>query len=185
MKQASQQAKRPAVFFDRDGVINEDLGYVGTPERFRFMPGAPEAIRHCNQSGYFVFIVTNQAGIGRGFYTEDEYQVLKKHIRQLLVRYDAFIDDERHCPYHPEAALEEYKAHHHWRKPEPGMLLDLLSHWPVDIESSFMIGDRPSDIQAAEAANITGYLFPGGNLMTFLQECINKRKNLDCLASER
>ncbi len=121
--------KKPAAFLDRDGVINEDYGYVGTKERFTFVRGAPEAIRHLNEAGYWVFVVTNQAGIGRGYYSEDEHLELMRHIDQELAKRGAKLDDHRYCPYHPEAANPVYRADHHWRKPRPGMILDLAEHW--------------------------------------------------------
>lgn len=163
--------RRPAVFFDRDGVLNVDHGYVGTSDRFEWMNGARAAIREVNRRGWYAFVVTNQAGIGRGFYTEDDYRALKRFIRDDLATIGAHIDDERHCPYHPEAALPNYRREHDWRKPEPGMLEDLMSIWPVDRAASFLIGDKQSDVEAAERAGMPGYFFEGGDLSAFLATC--------------
>ncbi len=159
-----QRRTRPALFLDRDGVINEDLGHVGTVDRFRWMPGAREAIAMANAWGYFVFVVTNQAGIAKARYTEADYWVLRRHIRRELAEFGAHIDDERFCPFHPEGVIDDYRCVSDMRKPAPGMLLDLLKRWPVDVERSLMIGDRDTDVAAARAAGIRGSLYTEGRL---------------------
>ncbi|MBB5754824.1 HAD-IIIA family hydrolase [Prosthecomicrobium pneumaticum] len=156
--------RKPALFLDRDGVINEDRGYVATRDRFAFMPGAPEAIRDANEAGCYVFVVTNQAGIGHGYYGAADFHRLMDVIQDELLAVGGHIDDVRFCPDHPEAALEPYRRQSDWRKPAPGMILDLLRHWPVDAANSLMIGDRLSDIEAAAAAGIRGVLFQTGRL---------------------
>lgn len=161
--------RRPAVFFDRDGVLNHDLGHVGTVDRFRWIEGAGDAIGMLNRAGVYVFVVTNQAGIGKGFYGEDDYHRLSHHIRDDLAGIGAWIDDERYCPDHPEAVLARYRHASSRRKPEPGMLLDLLSAWPIDVVRSVMIGDKPTDLAAAQAAGLHGHLFTGGRLDDFLR----------------
>lgn len=164
--------RRPAVFLDRDGVLNEDLGWVGTRDRFRWIPGAKDAVRMFNEAGFHVFLVTNQAGVARGLYSEADIETLHREIGQELIQYGATIDDERYCPFHPEGTVERYRAHSDWRKPEPGMLLDLLKRWEVRAEGSFLIGDKPGDIVAAERAGLPGYLFPGGNLAEFAESLL-------------
>ncbi|MGV0579271.1 HAD family hydrolase [Mycolicibacterium elephantis] len=159
----------PAAFLDRDGVINIDRGYIGQPSDFVLTEGAAQAISLLNRSGYLVFVVTNQSGIGRGFYTESDYRAVTAHMTSLLAGQDAHIDDIRYCPFHPEAPIEQYRANHPWRKPAPGMILDLAQHWTVDMRSSFLIGNSERDIAAAHAAGITGYLFEGGSLLTFVK----------------
>lgn len=159
---------KPAAFLDRDGVINVDRGFVGRISDFVLIDGAAEAIALLNRNHYLVFVVTNQSGIGHGYYTDDEFGELTSYMNWLLAQQDAHIDDIRYCPFHPAAKLERYRSNHGWRKPSPGMILDLINHWNVDVKSSFLIGDSARDLEAAKAAGIDGYLFEGGNLKEFL-----------------
>jgi D-glycero-D-manno-heptose 1,7-bisphosphate phosphatase len=167
--------RRPAVFMDRDGVLNLDAGHVGTVDRFMWTPGAIDAIRLLNDKGFYVFVATNQAGIAKAKYDIDAYWHLRDHIRADLFAQGAQIDDERFCPYHPDAVDSRWRGPSDWRKPEPGMLLDLMRAWPIEASASFMIGDKPTDLAAARAAGINGYHFVGGNLRDFVWACLQQQ----------
>lgn len=161
--------RRPAAFLDRDGVLNRDAGYVGTIGRWRWTDNAIDAVRRLNHAGFYVFVATNQAGIAKGKYELDDYWRLRDAVREQLFHAGAQIDDERFCPYHPDGTREEWRALSDWRKPAPGMLKDLLDCWPVEREASFLIGDQPSDLEAAKAVGIKPELFEGGDLDAFVR----------------
>ena len=161
---------RPALFLDRDGVLNEDRGYVHRWEDFTWIPGARETVAAFNRAGWLVIVVTNQSGVGRGYYAEDDVHALHKRMQDELARIGGRIDAFYHAPQHPEAPVEAYRhPDPPLRKPNPGMLLQAMADWPIDREASLMIGDKPSDLEAALRAGVKGVLFEGGNLYEFLQ----------------
>jgi D,D-heptose 1,7-bisphosphate phosphatase len=162
--------RRPCAFLDRDGVVNEDRDYVHASEQFRFMPGMPEAIKTLNDAGWLVVVVTNQAGIGRGLYTEDEFAAFTEWIDERLAKAGAHVDATYHCPHHPTAGLGEYLRVCDCRKPAPGMLLRAIAEWDPDVERSFMLGDKPSDMEAAAAAGVRGVLYAGGDLLEIVSK---------------
>jgi len=159
---------RPAAFLDRDGVLNHDTGYVHTPGRFEWITGAREAVRHLNDAGYFVFVVTNQAGVAHGYYEEATIHTLHAWVSKELARAGAHVDAFYHCPHHPEGKLAPYRRACDCRKPGRGMLLRAGQEWPIDWSGSFLVGDRDSDMAAAAAAGIPGHKFAGGDLLEFL-----------------
>ena len=168
-KDIPRRVMRPAVFFDRDGVLNEDLGSVGSADRFRWLPGAKEAIRRVTEAGVHVFVVTNHAGVARGFYTEDDVRALHLHILQDVLEFGGTIDDFRFCPYDPSAMVRRYRRISDWHNPKAGIVLDLLGAWSIDPQRAILIGDMESDIQAANASGINGYRYTGGSLTDFVE----------------
>lgn len=158
---------RPALFLDRDGVINVDRNYVYRVEDFAWIEGAADVIRRFNENGWWVFVVTNQSGIARGYYTEEQMQTLHDWLVVELEKRGAKIDRIYHCPYHEEGTIARYTKDSYDRKPKPGMLIRAMTDFPVIKERSFLIGDKQADLEAAKAAGVRGFLFSGGNLSQF------------------
>ncbi len=165
MREVPGRRRRAAAFLDRDGVLNRDVGHAHRPDQLQWIPGAQRAVRHLNDAGYYVFVVTNQAGVAKGFYGEADVHAFHDHMQRDLAAAGAYIDALYYCPFHPDAATPKYRAAAHPdRKPAPGMILRALHEWPIDVDRSFLIGDHDTDIAAARAAGIRGVLFDGGNL---------------------
>ena len=162
--------RRPAVFFDRDGVLNHDTGYTHKPEDLRLIDGVVETIRRCNRANRYVFVVTNQSGVARGLYTVEAVRTFHAAMQRELRRAGAHIDALYLCPHHPEGTVETYAKACDCRKPGTGMFLRALEEWPVEVGASVMIGDKPSDMEAAAAFGIAGFQFGGGNLERFCEE---------------
>jgi len=160
---------RPALFLDRDGVINVDKGYVSRIEDFEWVEGAVETIAAFNRRGWYVFVVTNQSGIARNYYTEADMHTLHDWMQAELAKAGAHVDRIYYCPYHAEGENPAYRKDSFDRKPKPGMLLRAMADFPVKRELSFMIGDKDADMEAARAAGVAGFLFTGGNLSTFAE----------------
>ena len=138
-----------AVFLDRDGVINKNFGYVGSIDRFEFKEGIFDLLRFLQNNGFILFIVTNQSGIARGYYTENDFHILMEHIINEFKKKGIEIKKYKFCPHHPDITGEC-----ECRKPKPGMILDLVKNYDIDLDNSIMIGDNLSDIKAAKSAGI-------------------------------
>lgn len=165
--------RRPCAFLDRDGVINVDSDYVHTPAEFEFTTGMPQAIRALNDAGWLVVVVTNQAGIGRGYYTEEEFAEFTAWIDGRLAEAGAHLDATYHCPHHPTAGVGVYLQDCACRKPRPGMLLRAIAEWQPDVARSVMIGDNRKDMEAAAAAGVRGILYRGGDLLALVRGLID------------
>lgn len=160
-----QWEARPAAFLDRDGVLNQDTGYVHRARDVVWIEGAKQAVKRLNDRGYFVFVVTNQSGIARGHYGPAEVEALHRWMNEELRAVGAHIDQFYVCPHHPDGIAPGYGIVCDCRKPAPGMLLQAMREWPVRRERSLMIGDKEIDVEAAEAAGIPGIRFdPNSNL---------------------
>jgi D-glycero-D-manno-heptose 1,7-bisphosphate phosphatase len=164
---------RRALILDRDGVVNVDHGYVGSRDRFEWMPGALEAIRAATDAGWHVFVVTNQSGVARGLYDETAVAALHSWMIDEVRHAGGTIDDIRYCPFHPDAVVAAYRRISDWRKPAPGMLLDLMRAWELDAARCVLVGDQPTDMAAAAAAGIEGRQFIGGNLAEFVRPILS------------
>lgn len=155
--------KRKAVFLDRDGTINREKEYLHRPDEFEFVPGAPEAIRMLKDAGFLVVVVTNQSGVGRGYYDEKDVATLHRHMDELLAGYGTSVDAYYFCPHHPVHGKGEYQADCDCRKPLPGMLLRAVADLGIELSLSWMVGDKPADVEAGIAAGcrtalvLTGY----------------------------
>jgi D-glycero-D-manno-heptose 1,7-bisphosphate phosphatase len=168
---------RPALFLDRDGVINVDYGYVHTPENFHFIEGIFELVAAANRAGYLVVVVTNQAGIGRGYYSEEQFHELTHWMRRRFAEYGGQIDALYFCPYHPEHGIGEYRRESEFRKPAPGMLLQAKRELGIDMGKSIFIGDKQSDMKAGRSAGV-------GILLHFCSEYVETKPKIISKLSE-
>ena len=150
---------KTALFLDRDGVINFDYGYVHSMKNFKFINGAKEMIKLANDYGIIVIVVTNQAGIARGFYSEEEFKSFTNEINEKLKNYGAHIDATYFCPHHPLYGKGDLMRDCNCRKPKSGMLERAISEWHLNKRNCFLIGDKKSDLLAASNCGIAGYLF--------------------------
>lgn len=152
---------RRAVFLDRDGVINVDTAYCSRIEDFRFVDGVLEAAKALYAAGWLLVVVTNQSGIGRGYYTEADFRRLTGWMKDVFEKAGAPLADVRFCPHHPDAAVPEYRCRCNCRKPAPGMILEAAETLGIDLTQSVMVGDKQGDMQAAKAAGIPHRIFVG------------------------
>jgi len=150
---------RPAAFLDRDGVLNLDHGYVHRIDELDIVPGAGEAVRLLNDAGYLVVVVTNQSGVARGLYGEDDVRRFNDELAARLAAQGARIDAFYYCPHHPEALVARYRVACDCRKPKPGLLAQAARDFDIDRGKSFLIGDRDGDSEAAAGFGIKGVRF--------------------------
>jgi D-glycero-D-manno-heptose 1,7-bisphosphate phosphatase len=172
-------AHHPALFLDRDGVINHEVGYLYQPADVRFVDGIFPLCRTAQSLGYKLVVVTNQSGIARGFYTPADFEALMHWMRAEFLREDITLDAVYHCPYHPEHGVGEWKREHEDRKPGTGMLRRAVRELGVDLTQSIMIGDRCSDIAAANSAGLRQAFLLSG---TEPQPCPGNYLPIDSLA---
>lgn len=145
---------KKAVFLDRDGVINVDHGYISTPQQFDFIDGVFDACRYFQRQGYLLIVVTNQSGIARGYYTEQDFQQLTNWMKLQFQQQQIHIDGVYFCPHHSEKGIAPYNIDCNCRKPAPGMLLQAIREHNIDPAKSLMLGDKAADMQAAKAAGV-------------------------------
>lgn len=141
-----------AVFLDRDGVVVADKGYVYKRSDFELLVGVPEAIKKLNRANFLVIIVTNQSGVARGYYSEDDLKLFNSYMISKLEKHGAKIDAIYYCPHYKEAKLDEYRKDCECRKPKPGMLVKAAKEYGIDLNASWVVGDKISDVLAGKAA---------------------------------
>ncbi|HEX8142033.1 MAG TPA: HAD family hydrolase [Pyrinomonadaceae bacterium] len=146
--------KRRAVFMDRDGTISEEIGYVNHPARYRVFPYAGEAVRLLNEAGWLAVLVTNQAGVARGYFTEDLIGAVHSLLEEELARAGARLDAIYYCAHHPSVGQPPYRFDCDCRKPRPGLIQRAAQDFDLDLAASWMVGDRYSDIELARNAGL-------------------------------
>ena len=169
----SKKDSMPACIMDRDGVINVEKGYLFREKDFEWIEGAIDAIKFLSDNGYLIFVATNQSGIARGYYTEDDVDKLHHYINFELKKNGTKIDDFFYSPYHPDFN-NKFVGLSHLRKPNTGMLEIAYEKWKFDRSKSFMIGDQNTDIECANRFGIPGFLYESGNLLEFIKKTIGE-----------
>ena len=154
--------KRPAVFIDRDGTINEQMGYVNHISRFVLLPGTAEGIRLLNRHQYLAIIVSNQSGVARGYFPMELIDRVHAHMKDLLAKEGANIDGIFFCPHYPRGIVPEYSVECDCRKPGTGLVQKACESFDIDMKNSYVIGDRCSDIELAERSNLQGIMVKTG-----------------------
>ena len=154
--------KNRAVFLDRDGTINEEVGYLSSIEQLRIFPAAFDAVRMINEAGMKVVVVTNQSGVARGFFDEDFVKAVHATINEMLREKGAFIDGFYYCPHHPTEGIGSYRISCDCRKPAPGMLIRASEELDIDMSSSYVVGDMVKDIELANNVGARGILVRTG-----------------------
>lgn len=171
-----------AVFLDRDGVINVEKNYLHKIEEFEFIDGVFETLKFFKEQGYLLIIITNQAGIGRGYYTEEDFYVLNSWMIDEFKKEGIIIDGVYFCPHHPEHGIGKYKQDSYDRKPNPGMILKAQKEFDIDLSNSILVGDKESDIEAGLNAGV------GINIIVKSGHKVNEKNTkadyvFDCVSS--
>ncbi|MGE5840758.1 MAG: D-glycero-alpha-D-manno-heptose-1,7-bisphosphate 7-phosphatase [Deltaproteobacteria bacterium] len=154
--------KKPAVFIDRDGTINEQMGYVNHVSRFRILPRVPQAIRMLNRRGHLVLVVTNQSGVARGYYPLELVEALHRLLITRIKEKNARIDGIFFCPHHPAGAVPEFSGDCDCRKPKTGLIEQACKSFEIDLHRSFVVGDMCTDMELARRAGVTGVMVKTG-----------------------
>ena len=156
-KKLKKYFKKPAVFLDRDGVINHDLGYVYKEKDFKFKKGVIEGLNILSKKKYLIFLVTNQAGIAKGFFKEKDFFKLQSYVSKKLLKYDIMFNDVQYSPFHPKGSILKFRKKSNLRKPDNQMIKNILDKFIIDKRKSFMIGDKISDKKCADKSKIKFY----------------------------
>ena len=163
---------KPAAFLDRDGVINHDYGYVGNIRKFKFKPGVIKGLMYLRANKYNIFVVTNQAGIAKKKFTENNFISLHKNLKNILGKNNIYFDDVQYCPYHVDSKIKKFRKNSQYRKPGNLMIEKIKNSWDINLKKSFMIGDKNSDKIAAQKSNIKFY-WNSKNFYSQIKKIIN------------
>ena len=164
--------KNKALFLDRDGVINKNVGYVFSMKNFIWLKNVKKAIKYAYNKNYLIIVISNQSGVARGFYTENDVKKLHKEINKQLRKINCKIHDFFYCPYHPKYGSKKYKKDSFLRKPNPGMILKAIKKWNIDKSKSIMIGDQKTDMIASRKAGLK-FIRKRYNLMREVKKKLN------------
>ena len=172
----NEKTRRGAGFFDRDGTLNVDKDYLYRIEDFEWLEDAPKAIRWANERGLLVIVITNQSGVARGYFAEEDVRRLHDWMNKDLARFGAHIDAFYYCPHLPNGSVAAYAKECNCRKPKPGLIERACADFDIDREASLLIGDKPRDVECAEAAGVRGVLYGGGSLSALLEKGLDGTK---------
>lgn len=161
-----------AIFFDRDGTLNVDIHYLHRPEDFIWIEGAKAAIKYANDHGYLAILVTNQSGVARGYYPEDDVRNVYTWMNEELKKEDAHLDALYYCPHHPGGKIPQYTKTCTCRKPGPQMVNDACEKYHIDKKQSYFVGDTDTDMVCAANAGIRGIKYSSGSLLELIQQHI-------------
>lgn len=164
-----------AVFFDRDGTLNVDTGYLHEKDKFQWMPEAVEAIKYVNDHGYPAIVITNQSGVARGMFPESDVRALHKYMNEQLAKQGAHIDAFYYCPHHPQGSVAAYAGDCNCRKPKAGLIEQACRDFEIDLSKSYLIGDSPRDLECGRRAGLPEsglFLYEGGSLLDLMQQCM-------------
>ena len=176
--------KHIGIFLDRDGTINEEMGYLSTPNDLRLIPGAADAIREANRYGFKVFVTTNQSGVARGLITEEQLAKIHRTLIEKLQQNNAHLDTIYYCPHHPEIGEAPYRNNCECRKPNTGMLIRASKEHNLDLTKSFVIGDKMIDIQTGNNAGAIPILVLTGYGKKELVLCKHNNIRIDYIAED-
>ena len=168
---------RKAIFFDRDGTLNVDKNYLYKVGDFEWLGDAPKAIRWANEHDYLVIVVTNQSGVARGYFTEEDVRSLHAWMNEDLARFGAHIDAFYYCPHFPDGSVAAYAKECDCRKPKPRLIEQACADFDIDRGESLLIGDKLRDVECAAAAGVRGILCEGGSLLELLKRTLGQNHN--------
>ena len=154
--------KRPAVFIDRDGTVNEQMGYINHLSRFVLLPGVPEAVSLLNKNNFLAIIISNQSGVARGYFPIELVNEVHAYMKTALKKKAAYIDGIFFCPHHPQGTVPEYAQECDCRKPKAGLIHQALDSFDIDMSNSYVVGDRHLDIELAQCAGLRGVIVKTG-----------------------